>query len=292
MKRKGRRGKSQFAPAPMYGIKFPTVMKLENPFPGMNPWFEIGWESVHSKLLTYISDALNESLPPDLRVRTEEGVTIGSGDSETGGGVRRLPDVAVTESWKHGEPPQWQPGTASGSTLLVEPDQIVLDEFTPPRWLEITDKTGRLVTVIELLSPSNKAYDRQEYKARQRRYLECHVSLVEIDLLLSGTHTVAVAPDLLKPSNGSARYIVCAARAAVSSQREIYLLPLRERLKPVRIPLRPTDQDVILDLQPLIDRCYQTGRYWQTDYTRALPQPLNAEDSAWATGRLKEAGLL
>ena len=162
----------------------------------------------------------------------------------------------------------------------------------PPRWLEITDSTGRLVTVIELLSPSNKTYDRQEYKLRQHRYLECHVNLVEIDLLLAGAHTVAVSPDLLKPADGSARYMVCSARAAMSSQREIYLLPLRERLKPVRIPLRATDKDVILDLQPLIDRSYQTGRYWQTDYTRPLPQPLNEADAAWATELLNEAGLL
>lgn len=292
MKRIGRRGKSQFAPALMYGITFPTVMKLENPFPGMNPWLEIGWENAHAKLLTYISDALNESLPPDLRVRTEEGLTIGAGDPETGRGVRRRPDVAVTESWKHGLPPQWQPEPAAGDTLVAEPDQIVLEEHVPPRWLEITDSTGRLVTVIELLSPSNKTYERQEYKLRQQRYLECHVNLVEIDLLLSGTHTVAVSADLLKPSGDSARYIVCTARTAMPGQREIYLLPLRERLKPVRIPLRPSDKDVILDLQPLIDRCYQTGRYWQTDYTRPLPQPLNAADMAWATERLKEAGLL
>jgi hypothetical protein len=267
-------------------------MKLENPFPGMNPWLEIGWESVHAKLLTYISDALNESLPPDLRVRTEEGVTIGSGDSETGHGAKRRPDVSVSESWKLGEPPQWQPEPATGSTLLAEPDQIVLEDHVPPRWLEITDSTGRLVTVIELLSPSNKTYDRQEYKLRQHRYLECHVNLVEIDLLLAGAHTVAVSPDLLKPADGSARYMVCSARAAMSSQREIYLLPLRERLKPVRIPLRATDKDVILDLQPLIDRSYQTGRYWQTDYTRPLPQPLNEADAAWATELLNEAGLL
>lgn len=267
-------------------------MKLENPFPGMNPWLEIGWESVHAKLLTYISDALNESLPPDLRVRTEEGVTIGAGDDESGQGVKRRPDVSVTESWKQGTPPQWQPEPDTGSTVLAEPDQIVLEDHVPPRWLEITDSSGRLVTVIELLSPSNKSYDRQAYKLRQHRYLECHVNLVEIDLLLSGAHTVAVSPELLKPAGNSARYMVCATRAAMASQREIYLMPLRERLKPVRIPLRATDKDVILDMQPLLDRCYQTGRYWQTDYTRPLPQPLNEADAAWAVGLLKEAGLL
>lgn len=254
-----------------------TVMKLENPFPGMNPWFEQGWGSVHLTLLTYLSEFLNEWLPLDMRARITRGSTT---------------SMRNDDSWKQGLPPQWQPEPAAGSTLVAEPDQIVLEDHVPPRWLEITDKTGRLVTVIELLSPSNKTHGRQEYKARQRRYLECHVNLVEIDLLLSGTHTVAVSPDLLKPSNGSARYVVCAARAAVFDQREIYLLPLRDRLKPVSIPLRPTDKDVMLDLQPLIDRCYQTGRYWQTDYTRALPQPLNAEDSAWATERLKEAGLV
>jgi len=252
-------------------------MKLENPFPGMNPWLEIGWESVHATLLTYIADSLNEWLPIDQRIRIKKGAKK---------------EFQKTESWKLGQPPQWQPEPATGSTLLAEPDQIVLEDHVPPRWLEITDSTGRLVTVIELLSPSNKTYDRQEYKLRQHRYLECHVNLVEIDLLLAGAHTVAVSPDLLKPADGSARYMVCAARAAMSSQREIYLMPLRERLKPVRIPLRATDQDVILDLQPLIDRSYKTGRYWQTDYTRPLPQPLNEADAAWATELLKEAGLL
>lgn len=275
MKRKGRPGKSQFAPAPMYGIKFPTVMKLENPFPGMNPWPD--WGDVHLTLLTYFADSLNEWLPLDMRALIAKGSTV---------------RVRNDDSWKHGIAPQWQPDQGTPDTLLVKPDQIVLERHSPPRWLEITDKTGRLVTVIELLIPSNKTHERQEYKARQHRYLECHVNLVEIDLLLSGTHTVAVSPDLLRPSNGNARYMVCVARATMSSQREMYLMPLRDRLKPVRIPLRPTDQDVILDLQPLIDRCYQTGRYWQTDYSRPLPQPLNTEDSAWATERLKEAGLL
>ncbi|MDP1590366.1 MAG: DUF4058 family protein [Prosthecobacter sp.] len=266
-------------------------MKLENPFPGMNPWLELGWENAHSTLLTYIKDAINEALPPDLRVRTEEGVTIGTADTDRDRPSRRRPDVSVIESWKQGVPPQWQPQEAGG-TLLAEPDQIVAEEEIPPRWIEITDRTGRLITAIELLSPSNKGHERQEYKLRQHRYLESHVNLVEIDLLLCGSHTVAVSPDMLRPANGSVRYLVCVVRDSAPKQREIYHLPLRERLKPIRIPLRPADQDVILDLQPLIDRCYQTGRYWQTDYTRPLPQPLNAEDTAWATALLQQAELL
>lgn len=42
--------------------------------------------------------------------------------------------------------------------------------------------------------------------------------------------------------------------------REVDPIPLRERLPVNRVPLRPTDADVMLELQPLIDPCHQRGR--------------------------------
>ena len=53
------------------------------------------------------------------------------------------------------------------------------------------------------------------------------------------------------------------SRAQRPGRHEVYRISLRERLPAFRVPLRETGPDVPLDLQPLADRCYRTGRYWQ-----------------------------
>jgi hypothetical protein len=55
---------------------------------------------------------------------------------------------------------------------------------------------GRVITVVELLSPSNKAAGssgRQKYVTKQNEVLAGPTHLLEIDLLRQGQHTV-VAP--------------------------------------------------------------------------------------------------
>ena len=49
---------------------------------------------------------------------------------------------------------------------------------------------------------------------------------------------------------------------------------LGERLPVIRVPLRPADADVVLDLQPLIDQCHERGRYHLLNYRLALDPPL------------------
>jgi hypothetical protein len=55
--------------------------------------------------------------------------------------------------------------------------------------------------------------------------------------------------------------------------------------------LRPTDPDVPLDLQALIDQCYRNGGYDEDiDYSVAPEPPLNAEDTRWADALLRQTG--
>jgi hypothetical protein len=63
-------------------------------------------------------------------------------------------------------------------------------------------------------------------------------------------------------------------------------------LPTIRVPLRANDPDVPLALQPLIDQCYRSGRYWLTDFRRPLDPPLPPEDAAWVEERLRAAGLV
>jgi hypothetical protein len=263
-------------------------MTKNNPFPGMNPFLERHWSDVHTKLITYIADALAEGLPDDLNARSEERVTL---HDDSGKDSPMVADVAVVESWKQGIPPQWQPeAPQAGGTIAAAPQIIIVQEITE-RWVEITDKNGRLITVIEVLSPSNKGTGRALYRARREAYVQSRVNLVEIDLLRGGAHTVAVLLEQVRKPAG-AFYLACVTRATSIGLREVYAMPLRQPLPGIRIPLRPEEPDITLSLQPLLDRCYRMGGYWNADQTNLLGPPLNADDAAWVAEQVKAAGLV
>ena len=69
-------------------------------------------------------------------------------------------------------------------------------------------------------------------------------------------------------------------------------MPLWERLRTIKIPLRPTDADVPLDLQPLVDQCFRNGGYEGTlDYAVDPEPPLVGSEKEWAETMLIEKGL-
>jgi hypothetical protein len=93
------------------------------------------------------------------------------------------------------------------------------------------------------------------------------------------------------PEGHRSPYAVCARRGWKPFEIEYYRIPLRERLPAISIPLRPADPDVALDLQSLIDQCYESGRYGDDINYREEPDPpLSAEDAGWANALLCEQG--
>ena len=262
-------------------------MTKENPFPGMNPFLEAYWPDVHTRLIAYISDEISEQLPPGLKARTEERVALAE-DQDKGKGYRA--DVAVVDAWRQGRPPVWQgqsEQTESG-VIASEPMYCICDGETE-RWIEISDRHGRVITVIEVLSPDNKGTGRERYQAKRRTYLAGGVSVVEIDLLRAGSHTVNVPREQLR--DATAPYITCVTRALNQASREYYQSRLDAVLPNVRIPLRPSDADAVLPLQPLLNRCYRMGGYWNESFTEVPGPPLTEDESAWVKSVLKPVEL-
>jgi hypothetical protein len=264
-------------------------MQTTNPFPGMNPFLEGSWSDVHTTLIGLIREGMSDELPLDLSVRAEEKVIVGYESGEPLTHYRA--DVAISEVWPLELPGVWQPESSAAAIVVAEPEIIELNH-PMHRWVEVRDIDGRLITVIEVLSPANKmGAGRDVYLQKQQDYLRSGVNLVEIDLLRIG-RPAFLDGDLmmLRPEKGT-RYLVTSTRARRPRHRELYYCPLRERLPAVRIPLRVTDLDVPLDLQPLIDRVYRTGRYWQISRREIPGPPLPADDASWAEDRLREVGL-
>jgi hypothetical protein len=274
-------------------MTFSHLMKgrpMASPFPGMDPYLETHWRDIHARLIIYACDALQGVLPSSLRARVEESVLL---ETATGPGDHPLfPDVRVVEySSKRGLETRPDAGAAVAEPLLVD---IEADPATET-FLEIIDRESgnRVVTVIEILSPSNKSpgLNREQYLRKQREVCASDANLVEIDLNRFGTHTLAFPLQHLKPQ-GRTPYMVCVRRAVRPGKAEVYPMPLWERLPVVKIPLRPSDADVLLDLQTLVEQCYRNGAYEGTlNYAVDPDPPLFGADKVWANEWLCEKGL-
>ena len=261
---------------------------MPSPFPGMDPYLERKWTNFHSTLITYIRDALNAGLPAGLAADMEEYVAVDAAEGER---WTRVPDVHVTrddEGWQDsGGGVAVAEEVAVAQPLLVEQ----LGEPWQQKYIRIVDSEGeRLVTVIELLSPSNKQdAGMVEYKKKRQEVLRGGAHLVEIDLCRQGDWRRLLWPASL-PEGAASEYRIITRRVRLTHILEVYPITLRQRLPRFPIPLRETDPDLPLDLQPLLDRAYVNGRFDRLDYARPLYPPLEGDDAAWAAELLRERG--
>jgi hypothetical protein len=252
----------------------------------MDPYLELHWGDVHSSLVIYARNQLQKVLPKDLRARVEERVVI------AGLGRPRsvFPDVRVIETHR----PSRRRAKSAARVAVAEPVVIDLpDEPETQTFVEIRDVASgsRVVTVLEVLSPSNKRPgDAQEqYLRKQLELLHGGVSLVEIDLLREGDWVVALPQDALQ-ADLVTPYRVVVRRGWRPLQADYYPISLAERLPAIQVPLRATDADVPLDLQSLLNQCYEDGGYDDLDYTVALQPPLSKTAARWVAELLRRAG--
>ncbi len=264
-------------------------MQITNFLPGMNPYLQARWPDAHTALIGYIREVLSDKLPSDLAVVAEESISI---DFDIESDIRMRADVAVVEQQRIRFPDSIPMQQDTSTLTLAEPETIRVSPTQ--RWLEIRDIDNHLVTLIELLSPSNKTLHASVSIAMRHEHLiRSGVNVVEIDLIRGGLRTL---PDQLnaelRETPSQTMYLIVVGKAHCPDERQVYYCPLRERLPAFAVPLRKTDASVPLDLQPLIDRCYQTGRYWQLSQ-RPLPLPVLAdEELAWINQHRTNAGLI
>jgi hypothetical protein len=251
----------------------------------MDPYLERRWRSVHTMLIAYAVDAIQPQLAGDLVARPEESVLIDSWYAPT---ARRTPDVAVIE----------RPATTAGaagvmsSQAVCEPVVLdLIDEPSVERHIEIREVDGdRVVTVIEFLSPWNKAdrAGRDEYMRKRQQYFASDTNLVEVDLVRAGDWVPMVAPHRV-PEEHQTTYRVSVKRAG-DRKLELYPIALTQRLPAVHVPLRQDESDAKLDVQQLVDQVYQNGRYDRTDYSKPCDPPLDLAEERWAAEVLRSAG--
>lgn len=250
---------------------------MPSPFPGMNPYLERRpqWGAFHPKFVNAAHTALVAQVRPRYIALLEPTLYIHEPPDE-GRQFLGVGDFGVGAA----PGPAANPGPAAAVlpppvyASLPEPMEVV-----KLLRIEIRDQDGLdLVTVVELLSPTNKyaGDDRDQYLAKRRELLRSGAHLVELDLLRGGPRM---------PLRGLPSCDYCAAVSRVEDRpRRVGVWPwrLRDPMPVVPIPLREGDRDATLDIKAVLDRAYDDAGYADYIYAHAPEPRLSAEDAAWA----------
>ncbi|MEG5016097.1 MULTISPECIES: DUF4058 family protein [unclassified Microcoleus] len=260
---------------------------MPNPFPGMNPYLESPelWRSVHNRLIVAIADLLTPQLLPKYLVDIEQRIYQLSGEDAL---VIGIPDVTVQRSLA----PTTE--TTSNVAVAAPPTQSLKVRIPWPvevkeSYLQVIEtETKKVVTVIEVLSPTNKrpGKGREMYEGKRERVFGSHTHLVEIDLLRSYQPLPIFGNDI------EASYRILVSRRNQRPLADLYLFNLPDMIPQFPLPLRAGDAEPIVDLQALLNGVYDRAAYdFRIDYTAAPVPALSESDAVWADALLGERGL-
>lgn len=258
------------------------------PFPGMDPYLEHPalWPQVHTRMIVALADALGSVLRPRYWVAIEERTYVALLAPED---LLGLPDVVIVRAETTPPPAQGSEGVATLAMPLAA--QVPLPEERRERYLEVREvASGEVVTVIELLSPSNKrpGEGRHQYEEKRLKVLGSQTHLVEVDLLRGGEPM----PVRIQGDGQRGPYRILVSRSEGRPRAHLYLFTLRDPIPIFPLPLRRGDLEPPVDLGQLLQDLYERAGYdMVTNYRNAPVPPFDEEDATWADDLLHQAGL-
>lgn len=259
---------------------------MPSPFPGMNPYLEAPgrWQEFHDRLIVAIADDLSPRLRPKYRAAVELRVYE---DANDGLNLVGRPGTTVFQGISGAEPTDALPsGVATVEPVMVE---VPLPEEIRERYLEIREvASGEVVTILELLSPSNKrsGKGRSQYEEKCLKILGSCIHLVEVDLIRSFT------PLPVRGTVQPSPYRIPVSRSHQRPQAALYPFGLSDRIPAFPLPLKQDEPEPIVDLQSLLHQVYDRAAYdLEIDYTQNSVPSLKGEDAIWADELLKQQSL-
>lgn len=263
---------------------------MKSPFPGMDPFIEACglWEDFHLDLIQRIKRALAAALPERYLVRSGERSYLVLVESEGKTSRPFVPDIKISTA-RRGRRAGKKAAAGVVESAEMEPIHMraFIEEEHRESFVEIYESgpAQRLVTTLEVLSPSNKRPNTPGWDLYQRKrqgVLVGGVNLVEVDLLRGGQR-----PPMLDRWPASP-YTLLVARGQDAGHCKVWPAYFHRPLPPLAVPLAKPDPDMSLSLQPLVDAVYQESHYDRTiDYTRPLMPKLRADERAWMEPHLR-----
>jgi hypothetical protein len=239
----------------------------------MDPYLEHPdlWPDVHHRLIVAIANSLAPVLRPRYRVLVEtrtyqvepgEVVLIGR------------PDVSAVHKVREAAVPY--PAPIPGQPITVE---VPVPDLVEEGYLEVRDvRSGEVVTVVELLSPTNKrpGEGRRLYETKRLAILGSLTHLVEIDLIR------AYEPMLVYGDGHHSHYRILVSRAERRPRADLYTFNVQDRIPTFKLPLRRGDEEPVVDLGRLLHELYDRAGYdLSVDYRLDPVPPLEGEAGEW-----------
>jgi hypothetical protein len=247
---------------------------MPSAFPGINPHLEQEdvWHDFHERFIPAAAEALLPQVLPDYIVKIDQHAYI----HELPASERRFvgrPDIAIGN--QRGASAEGDLATTVADAPVYGQIPLAVD-VEKQSYLEIRDRFSReLVTVIELLSPSNKAADREQYLGKREQFLRSSVHFIELDLLRGG---------LRLPVEGlpGCDYYAMVSRATERPRVGLWPIQLSDSLPPIPVPLRHGHVDATLDLQQILNRVFDAAGYQFYVYANGPQPPLSPEQTEWS----------
>jgi hypothetical protein len=247
---------------------------MPSPFPGMNPYIEKAelWRDFHNSFLFALRAAIVPQVVPRYFVRIEQNVYV---DDPRDGLTRlRIADVDL------GRQPGSRPRPAARAATATPPKRLRVPRLSKREvgYLSIRTPVGnRVLTVIKLLSPSNKdgSADQVSYLVKRRELLASNSSFIELDFLRGGKRMPVIGL-------GACDYYTLVSRPADRPTVDVCRMKLRDRLPVIPIPLDRAEREPTVDLQDVLNRVYDAAGYEYSIYDEPPEPPLSSADAAWA----------
>lgn len=260
-------------------------MKYDNPFPGMNPYLERRhlWPGFHNRLIAILAEELGPKLPGNYRVDIEERVEIEGSFGPPPDLAFMIPDALLT-----GEPAvRTSRPDAATSPVEEYAVRVRMPREVKATWLRVEAMPDqKIVTIVEALSPTNKApgRERTRYEHNREVIVGSGANLVEIDLLRRWEPMPLETP----PPVSDYRILVSEGRQRPSAL--LYPWGVRQAIPPFLLPLLPEDKPLQVDLGPIIARMHHTARYGQVArYHEPPPEPaFEGVVAEWVKERVAE----
>jgi hypothetical protein len=254
----------------------------------MDPYLERPglWKQVHTGLIVEMQTHLAAKLRPRYLVAIEQRTFLSLLEEEQLIGepdvLAIVPNIGKTNGGHHSQPVAMPVAVAEpGASYVVDlpmPDEIA------ERYLEVRDvESGLAITVIELLSPSNKLEDRGRYERKRLNILGSMTNLVEIDLLRAGR------PLPMYGEFPNSHYRIVVSRGVDRPRGQVFPFNIQQPIPDIPIPLRPGEPEPMLPLNMILHELYDRAGYdLFVDYRQPPIPPLTNEEMAWVRQLLQE----
>jgi hypothetical protein len=271
--------------APLYNERSKSVNAMPSPFPGMNPYLEHPdrWSTVHNRSIVAIADFLTPLLIPRYQVDIEKRIY-----QVTDSNLQLIGRSDITVQAPKQPIVPTSLANPSISTLQPIRIQLPIDDEVREAYLEIKEvSTGRVVTLIEVLSPTDKQdQGYQKHHEKRQQVLNSRTHFIEIDLLRSGE------PWPITGDEPRSDYRVLVSRAGDRPIADLYPFNIQDSMPQIPVPLQFGDLEPLLNLKELIEDIYDRSGYSHfIDYNLEPSPKLSSTDQAWLDQLLRHAAL-